>query len=45
LAKPSGKVWTPPVIANGRLYLRDQEFLFCFNISDRTPSSQSPTGK
>jgi outer membrane protein assembly factor BamB len=29
---PSGKVWTPPVIANGRLYLRDQELLFCYNI-------------
>ena len=28
----SGKVWTHPVIANGRLYLRDQELLFCYNI-------------
>lgn len=32
LRKPSGKVWTPPVIANGKLYLRDQELLFCFEI-------------
>jgi len=25
-------VWTNPVIANGRLYLRDQELIFCFDI-------------
>jgi outer membrane protein assembly factor BamB len=25
-------IWTHPVIANGRLYLRDQELLFCFDI-------------
>ncbi|MEM9317113.1 MAG: polyvinylalcohol dehydrogenase, partial [Pseudomonadota bacterium] len=29
---PSGKNWTHPVIADGKLYLRDQEFLFCFEI-------------
>jgi outer membrane protein assembly factor BamB len=29
---PSGRNWTPPVIANGRLYIRDQELLFSFNI-------------
>jgi outer membrane protein assembly factor BamB len=27
-----GRVWTHPVIANGKLYLRDQELLFAFNI-------------
>jgi outer membrane protein assembly factor BamB len=32
LRKPSGKLWTPPVIANGRLYLRDQDLIFCYNI-------------
>lgn len=30
--KPSGGVWTHPVIANGKLYLRDQELLYCYNI-------------
>lgn len=30
--KASGGVWTHPVIANGRLYLRDQEYLSCFDI-------------
>ena len=30
-----GKVWTPPVIADGRLYLRDQENLFCYDVKGR----------
>ena len=29
---PQGKVWTHPVIANGRLYLRDQEIIICYDI-------------
>jgi outer membrane protein assembly factor BamB len=29
---PSGKYWTHPVVANGRLYLRDQELLFCYDV-------------
>jgi outer membrane protein assembly factor BamB len=28
---PSGRNWTHPVIADGKLYLRDQELLFCYN--------------
>lgn len=32
LRKPSGGLWTHPVVANGRLYVRDQELLFCFDI-------------
>ena len=29
---PSGKIWTHPVISNGKLYLRDQEIIYCFDI-------------
>jgi hypothetical protein len=29
-----GKIWTHPVVANGRLYLRDQDLLFCFDVSN-----------
>jgi len=29
-----GGVWAHPVISNGRLYLRDQELLFCFDLRD-----------
>ena len=28
-----GKIWVHPVIANGKLYLRDQEIIYCFEIS------------
>ncbi len=30
--KLSGRIWTHPVIANGYLYLRDQELLFCYKV-------------
>jgi outer membrane protein assembly factor BamB len=30
--KPSGRIWTPPVVSGGRLFLRDQELLYCFDI-------------
>ncbi len=28
----SGGIWVHPVIANGRLYVRDQELLYCYDI-------------
>lgn len=28
-----GKVWTHPVVANGKLYLRDQELISCYDVS------------
>lgn len=28
-----GKIWTHPVICDGRLYLRDQDLIFCFDVS------------
>ncbi|TXT21567.1 MAG: hypothetical protein FD138_4039 [Planctomycetota bacterium] len=27
-----GKVWTHPVVSNGKLFLRDQEFLSCYDV-------------
>ncbi|MCG8433287.1 MAG: polyvinylalcohol dehydrogenase, partial [Gammaproteobacteria bacterium] len=32
LRKANGRIWTHPVIVDGRLYLRDQELLFCFDV-------------
>ena len=26
------KAWSHPVIANGKLYLRDQDLLFCYDV-------------
>ncbi|MEZ6042934.1 MAG: PQQ-binding-like beta-propeller repeat protein [Planctomycetaceae bacterium] len=28
-----GKIWTHPVVCNGKLYLRDQEIICCYDIS------------
>lgn len=30
--KPQGRIWTHPVVLNGRLYLRDQELLSCYDV-------------
>ena len=30
--KPAGRIWVHPTIANGRLYLRDQEIVYCYEI-------------
>lgn len=38
LRSRSGRTWTHPVVANGKLYLRDQELLFCFDVRDRAAS-------
>lgn len=29
---PQGRVWTHPVVVNGKLYLRDQELLHCYDV-------------
>lgn len=37
-----GKVWSPLVIAHGRLYLRDQERVWCFGVADPLESRGGP---
>lgn len=32
---PQGRIWTHPVICNGKLYLRDQEIVCCYDISGK----------
>jgi outer membrane protein assembly factor BamB len=32
---PKGKIWVHPVIVNGRMYLRDQELFFSYDVSHR----------
>ena len=29
-----GGIWTHPVVANGRLYLRDQDLIFCYDVKE-----------
>lgn len=31
--KDDGRIWVHPVVANGKLYLRDQELIHCYDIS------------
>ncbi len=33
--KPQGRIWTHPVVLNGKLFLRDQELLFCFDVKGK----------
>jgi hypothetical protein len=33
--RKSGRIWTHPVVANGKLYLRDQDLIFCFDVSGK----------
>jgi outer membrane protein assembly factor BamB len=33
IRRGSYPTWTPPVIANGKLYLREQDNLYCYNIA------------
>jgi outer membrane protein assembly factor BamB len=35
-ARRPGWVWTHPVVANGRLYLRDQNLLLCYDVKDHS---------
>lgn len=32
IRSPQGRIWTHPVISNGKLYLRDQDLIYCYNI-------------
>jgi len=32
---PKGGIWMHPVIVDGKLYLRDQELLFCFDVEQK----------
>jgi outer membrane protein assembly factor BamB len=31
----NGAIWTHPVVANGHLYLRDQELLYCYDVRQK----------
>ncbi len=35
IRSPKGHIWTHPVISHGKLYLRDQELVYCFDISGK----------
>lgn len=32
IRSPKGHIWTHPVISNGKLYLRDQDLIYCYDV-------------
>ncbi|MBX3732926.1 MAG: PQQ-like beta-propeller repeat protein [Verrucomicrobiae bacterium] len=34
LRHPQGAIWPHPVVVNGRLYLRDQQYLHCYDVRE-----------
>jgi hypothetical protein len=32
IRSPQGRIWTHPVIVNGKLYLRDQDLIYCYAV-------------
>jgi outer membrane protein assembly factor BamB len=34
IPRKQGKIWTHPVVANGKLYLRDHDLIFCFDVKE-----------
>jgi outer membrane protein assembly factor BamB len=32
IRNPKGAIWTHPVVANGKLYLRDQNYIYCYDV-------------
>ncbi len=32
IRKQNGRIWTHPVVSGGKLYLRDQDLLYCYNV-------------
>jgi outer membrane protein assembly factor BamB len=35
IRSPQGRIWTHPVISNGRLYLRDQDLIYCYDVKGK----------
>lgn len=40
LSRGSGRIFTHPVVANGHLYLRDQDLLFCYEIRNHQAAAR-----
>ena len=45
IRKPKGRIWVHPVIVGGRLYLRDQDLVYCYDVSSRSLASNPPASK
>lgn len=41
LRKEKGRIWVHPVVCDGRLYLRDQNYVYCYDVRATTTASTS----
>jgi len=41
LRKPKGRIWVHPVVCGGRLYLRDQNLVYCYDVRATTTAAAS----
>lgn len=39
LRKDKGKIWVHPVVCDGRLYLRDQNYVYCYDVRATTTAA------
>jgi hypothetical protein len=44
LRKDRGKIWTHPVICGGKLYLRDQNLVYCYDVAAKKIASRPMPG-
>ena len=40
-----GATWAHPAISDGRLYIRHDDFLYCYDIKDKSAPAPAPAGK
>ncbi len=40
IRSPSGRIWTHPVVSGGKLFLRDQDLVYCYDVR-ATPAAES----
>jgi hypothetical protein len=41
LRKDRGRIWVHPVISGGKLFLRDQNYVYCYDIRDASATQAS----
>ena len=32
IRSPDGRIWTHPVVSGGKLFLRDQDLIYCYDV-------------
>ena len=40
IPRQAGRIWTHPVVANGHLFLRDQDLIFCYDVRSQMAAAR-----